>query len=330
MQDHHWQLIAKQLKGELTPSEQQEWQDWLDKSETNQTQYEQAKVLWQTKSADSKLNDAEFLQHIQSDSAQVWQGILSQIDTPQRQHTSYAWIYKVAAMLAVTLGLAWTVLRHNTALLTGQTHFETTNFTDSTYLPDSTHVWLNKHTSISYGDFSGETREVTLDGEAFFEVTRDEQKPFIVKTNHAQIQVLGTSFNINSHGDLRNESLTVASGKVAYSTLKKPDQSIELVKNEHAILTSHTLLPVKTSMDPNFLAWKSGILLFENNDLDYVQKILSDYYDLEIIITDEDILSKRLTATFERMTAEESIQVICNLYGLQKTQQNNTITLAKK
>ncbi|PIB35796.1 hypothetical protein BFP72_10515 [Reichenbachiella sp. 5M10] len=330
MQDHHWQLIAKQLKGELTPSEQDEWQEWLDENETHQTQYEQAKTLWQEKNEDSHLSDAQFLQRIQSDPALAWQGIMSQIDTPQRQRTSYAWIYRVAAVVALALGLGWASLHYTTDLLSDQTRIQTSDGTDSTYLPDSTRVWLNKHSTITYGDFKGETREVTLDGEAFFEVTRDEHKPFIVTTNHAKIQVLGTSFNINSRGARTDESLTVASGKVAYSPLEEPQHRIELIQNEHAILNPHTGAPIKQKMDRNFLAWKSGILRFENDALSHVQDVLSHYYGMTIHIPDPVIRDKRLTATFKQMTVDESIQVICNLYGLQKTQQDNTITLTKK
>ncbi|MGL1888839.1 MAG: FecR domain-containing protein [Reichenbachiella sp.] len=331
MEDYNWQQIAKQLKGKLPESEQIEWREWLNESETNQALFEQCQKVWSEQRALSELTDEAFLKHIQSDPDQVWEEILAKTSAQSTavKSTNYSWVYKMAAAVLLMVGAGWIAIQFGSDLSGNKTVVQTGDFTDSIFLPDSTQVWLNKDSQISYGDFQGDNREVELDGEAFFEVRRNVLKPFIVETNHARIEVLGTSFNINSRNSIEDESLTVASGKVAYSPLGNSELKIELMKNEFASLDPNGGLPVKGKVDRNYMAWKTGLLIFKNDQLVEVARVLNRYYDVQINLSDAEIGLKRMTATFQHMTADDAIHVICNLYDLNSSTKGSTITLTQ-
>jgi transmembrane sensor len=138
-------------------------------------------------------------------------------------------------------------------------------------LADGTKVWLNAASSIRYPtSFEGNTREVSITGEAYFEVTKNKSKPFIVKTAADEITVLGTSFNVNSYPDENavKTSLLEGSVKIGKKVLKPGDAYL----NGKIILTD-------TEQD---VAWKNGLFNFNNQDIRAVARQLARWYDLEV------------------------------------------------
>lgn len=154
-------------------------------------------------------------------------------------------------------------------------------------LSDGTSVWLNAESVLEYpASFEGlECRTVKLEGEAFFEVARDEECPFIVSLGNGEsIKVLGTSFNVNSYPDNDCNVTTLISGKIAYrqetseeETLLLPDQQISVSKSEG----SAEIREVDTEQSVD---WKGRFLTFENEKLPVLARRLSRMYGIEIIV----------------------------------------------
>lgn len=138
-------------------------------------------------------------------------------------------------------------------------------------LPDGTHVWINSASQLRYPTaFTGSSRTVELEGEAYFEVTKNTQQPFIVKTSTDQIEVLGTHFNINAYSDEGAVRTTLAEGKVKVGPLiLRPGQ-----QHQSGQLTDADLDEV--------LAWKNGRMVYHDVAIDGILRAISRWYDVEI------------------------------------------------
>lgn len=149
-------------------------------------------------------------------------------------------------------------------------------------LPDGTSVWLNSASSLQYPTaFTGTERVVTLTGQAYFEVAANANQPFKVKVNDMEVQVLGTDFDIMAYGDEQAVRTTLVTGAVKVAAgkehaLLKPGQQARLIKEEGTFT-------VKEANLSKVLAWKSGLFVFNNTDLQTIMREIARWYDVEII-----------------------------------------------
>ncbi len=152
------------------------------------------------------------------------------------------------------------------------------------FLPDGSKVWLNAASKISYPEkFVGSTRNVTLEGEAFFEVVENPEKPFIVRSGNLITTALGTSFNVKNYTNDSNEEVALASGKVLVELdqeqkfILDPGTAVRYQKGDKSIKKEDKSVK-------EIIAWKDGILRFENDDLNTVLKKLSRWYGVEFFM----------------------------------------------
>lgn len=147
-------------------------------------------------------------------------------------------------------------------------------------LSDGTKVWLNSNSSLKYPSaFSTSERRVELTGEAYFEVSKNKQKPFIVETSLQKVEVLGTKFNINAYDDESSTQTSLAEGSVRVScknntTLLKPGQQ--------STLTDQNIAVRAINLD-QVLDWKNGDFNFSNNNLKEIMRKISRWYNIEVI-----------------------------------------------
>ena len=197
-------------------------------------------------------------------------------------------------------------------------------------LSDNTKVYLNAGSSLRYPvRFSGDRREVILEGEGYFEVTRDTAKPFVVKTGSVNVQVLGTAFNVNAYPEEENVETTLVEGKVRVDG-----------KNEQRILEPGTQLVydkrrenmVVLKVDTEeYISWKDGYYYFKRETLGRIMDRLSRWYNLNVFYQNEELKSiefggrlKRyedITYLLERMEETQDIKFIIK---------GNTITVQRK
>jgi len=148
-------------------------------------------------------------------------------------------------------------------------------------LVDGSKVWLNATSSIHFPtSFIGNERRIEITGEAYFEVAKDPNMPFIVTVNNAEVQVLGTHFNINAYNDEDDIRTTLLEGSVRFVN----DGNTNILKpGQQAQLTKDGMTKVVNNVDVDgVVAWKNGMFDFENAGIETVMRQLSRWYDVEI------------------------------------------------
>mgnify|MGYP000047072726 FL=1 len=164
-------------------------------------------------------------------------------------------------------------------------------------LPDGTQVHLNSGTTIKFPKkFSAYSREVKLDGEAFFEVAKNPNKPFIIQTGEVNTMVHGTSFNINNYDDKDRVEVTVATGKVEVSS---NEEKVFLTQNDQAIFDRTTKNITKEHVNAaDYLYWKKGIINFKDAPLAEALEALERWYGVSFIVKNEKVKRCHITASF--------------------------------
>ncbi|MCX2682038.1 FecR domain-containing protein [Galbibacter sp. EGI 63066] len=194
-------------------------------------------------------------------------------------------------------------------------------------LPDGSKVMLNAGSTLQYPEqFNAQTREVTLRGEAFFKVNRNEQYPFIVHSNGLDTRVLGTSFNIHAYPTSKNIKVSVATGKVKVSdgkhldVLLTPDQ--EVVYNK----IDSTFSKQKILSD-NAIAWTQNVILLDGHSLKATAEILEKWFDVRITIDNTSMDEQKITGKYKNPKLKEvleSLEFLTNI-SYEFTQNNHII-----
>ena len=168
------------------------------------------------------------------------------------------------------------------------------------YLPDSTLVSMAGNSTLRYDvkKYGKERRVVEMTGKAFFQVKRNEARPFSVHTAMTEVTVLGTSFQVSEQPDMTE--VDVVTGKVRFAAGKEP---------EPVILTAGMSASYSKEENPNNLSWKTKQLRFNDTPLEKVIRDLNEYYQVEII-NKVDSPDSRLTATFNDLPLDEVLMVI--------------------
>jgi ferric-dicitrate binding protein FerR (iron transport regulator) len=184
------------------------------------------------------------------------------------------------------------------------------------FLSDGTKVWLNAASKLSYrNDFgSGSTREVHLEGEAFFDVAHNADKPFIVHTSSIRIKVLGTSFNVKSYPEEKTIETTLVKGKVRIEGGDSKTNGIgdvELKPNQRAVFHKESKTINISEVDAsNSGAWKQDRMVFHGETMDNVILQLERSYDVRIHVADKGSLTCKLTASIEKESLDEILELL--------------------
>jgi ferric-dicitrate binding protein FerR (iron transport regulator) len=151
-------------------------------------------------------------------------------------------------------------------------------------LPDGTRVWLNAASSITYPTaFAGHERKVEITGEAYFEVAHNPDKPFHVKVNDMEIEVLGTHFNINAYTDETTVKTTLLEGSVKILSTVNRQLSTVLKPGQQAQLTKNGEINVADNADTEqAVAWKNGLFKFKQTNIREIMRQVSRWYDVEV------------------------------------------------
>ena len=230
----------------------------------------------------------------------------------QESVSKWKWM-AAAAVILIAAGLSYLTIPINYSAPYGEMATVT--------LPDDSRVTLNSGTSISYNRlFSFVDRDVSLQGEAYFEVERGDI-PFIVHTSNASVKVLGTSFNIRSWSqELDNEtSVVLTEGSLAFYPESRPDQSVILKPGEKSVLNEKSgtpLQPIPVDKD-KALAWTDNRFAFESMPFVQIIREIERRFDLDIQVEPREVLFDTLTVYYnKKVNAEQIIQDICQSKAL--------------
>lgn len=162
-------------------------------------------------------------------------------------------------------------------------------------LADGTRVWLNTESKLRYPvAFTGDERRVEMDGEVYFEVAKNREKPFVVTVNGVDIRVLGTSFNVSAYQE--DVVTTLVTGKVQ---LKKGDEQVVLLPNQQAIW-SDDKFKVKQVDARNYVLWKEGIFYFEDVDLEMILDDMARWYNVNIFYVNPTLKKMKFSVEIKR------------------------------
>lgn len=195
-------------------------------------------------------------------------------------------------------------------------------------LPDSSTVILNSGSEVKYSSDFGKQRDIWLEGEAFFKVTKNINSPFIVHTNDFDVKVLGTEFNINSN--TINQTVSLAKGKVNI-LFKESKDEINLIPNEELVWNAKTKAVIKRNFNLiKILAWKDNILLLDDVKFEDALPKINQFYGVNFVIKDSTIANQRIKGAFKNQPIDEfiaSLEFISNV-SVTKTVKN-TFEIAK-
>jgi transmembrane sensor len=327
------QLLLQFLLGEATATEQLLVQQWLEQSAENRHQLDQLEAVW---AETGKLTPAP----VAIDMDKAWQNLTQRINQHEQQAspkktrvltpTFIKWSAGLAAAFLLAFGIFKVFIQpqqpaQQLVMASGQTLYKG-------QLPDGSNIVLNLNTKLHYPHkFSQPQRQVTLKGEAFFEVAHNAQKPFVINAGQAQVKVLGTSFNVKAYPGADIE-VTIATGKVLLykvDTLTGDTASVYLQAGEKGIMPTHTNQPVKVTdpIAPDELYWMDQTLVFRQITLDKVFATLQKHYGVNIQVTNQAVLACTYTATYSNTSINNIMATIAATFNFELVTQPNGYTL---
>lgn len=340
-----WILIGKKLNGEASPEELLELEQLLQQ-QVDVVMYPMDKLeeIWkndQQIAEDEKLLskwaafDAE-LDAIEEKEAEETAQVIA-VQTKKKK----ARIIKLGSLLAAAclmLGVFWFTRKET--IVPGKPNEITApkNGISKIQLPDGSRVWLNMGSKLTYNnDFGTEERKVSLAGEAFFDVVKDPQHPFVVTTTTISIRVLGTKFNVRSYNNDKTSEAALIRGKIELTVLKNPEKKIILNPSEKITVINNQELQLKSNTPtykiaeetplialsrihqakkdtlPSEALWLENKLAFDAEDFENIAQKMERRYNVNIVFENEDVKKLRFTGKFEKESINKA------LLSLQKT-----------
>lgn len=362
-------IITKFLLGEINEKEKQELKDWISQDTANKKYFVEIERLF---------NVLEIINNVDKiDPEAAWDIIsdkLSKKSVSNEVHVDHKSIerplfrYKkfiAAAVFLLTIGISFegAYLFFNRKYNTGITFNEINVPKGSkSYLAlnDGSKIWLNSMSKLTYPDkFKTTHREVFLEGEAYFEVARDNNRPFYVRTSDLDIKVLGTSFNVKSYKNEGTIETTLESGSIsifrkntgdkAKHIVLKPDQRLTFVKSEGRILVDDIKEILKEDKHADtaqissrrkeklylaenintklYTAWKDDKLIFVDESFESLAVKMERWYDVRIEIMGDKLKQYRFTGTFEKETVEQALKALQITTKFEYSIDHNVITI---
>ena len=215
------------------------------------------------------------------------------------------------------MSLRYLSLKH-TQVIVNQAYNEVFSSVDAitkVTLPDGSNVWLNHNSSLKYPSmFSGNNRNVELDGEGYFEVVHNSRMPFIVKAGEIEIKALGTAFNVMAYTEEDRIETSLINGHVELLRTEPDGKQILLLEMKPTDLAvfqkSNDEISIRTINDDRYFSWKDGKLVFNKEPMGEVVKKLSRWFNVDIQIKDPALQELTYTATFVHETLTQVMDLI--------------------
>lgn len=255
------------------------------------------------------------------DSQAAFAQVQSRIRKEQRSARALNTVIRVAAGLFIPLLLAssWLLYRQlhpdNHAGFAIQEISSPAGIRSQVVLPDGSKVWLNAESTIKFPvPFPKDSRNVDLMGEAFFDVAKNPEQPFVVHSGNVDVKVLGTRFNYKAFKEDNTIEVVLEEGKIALSLNNHSGTKEAVLKpGDRAVIEKASgETKISNQRINKYIAWHTGKLVFENTPMSDVALMLERWYGIEVIVQDKEIMNYRFTTTFDN----ESLFQVIELLGL--------------
>jgi len=311
-QEYIEQKLNDFFSGSISEEDLRYLEEWKNLSPSNREIFNQSEKVWHS------------LQLLNEMKRYNPQKALQQINRRIYQKTSQRWWLiwqRVAAFLVLPLmaTAVWLLLNDQP----GETYSEMpVQQTFSTppgvkakfYLPDSTAVWLNSSSSITFPSyFSGDLRQVITKGEVFLDVYKDQEKPFVVSMGKLHVRVLGTRFNVINYEQENRSEIILQSGNVELCSgnIEQPRTLSGMDPGELAVFNkTDNAVEIKKVNTEKYLSWIDGKLIFKDDPMDEVVRKLNRWFNVEIEIADPSIHEYVYTATFQDESVDQILELL--------------------
>jgi transmembrane sensor len=353
-----WYLLSVQLSGEATREELEELNTLLSQHPEWGLRADLIRNMWNNKPKSLPVGPGHFDKHLQRLSNHLSQPAL-QFDTEEAENDMPAmkeevhrnrllWLWgatAAAACLLVCFLVFWPAEKQHPKPVASNTISTRPGSKSKVELPDGTQVWLNADSKLTYGqNFSGNTREVVLTGEAYFDVAHatsetGQRIPFIIHTPSIDIKVLGTAFNVRSYPDESTTETALIRGSVEVTLHNNPDKKIILkpdekliVRNDNATVIGHEnaksdsissatdnapvmtlskLHPYKQDTGSHYeTMWVKNKLAFENESLDRILPEIERWYNVTIQLKNGSLNNLHFTGVFENKSLVDVMEAL--------------------
>jgi len=300
--------VIRFLNGEMSLNERRELEAWINENEKNKKYFEDIRSLYEA--AHKELNEI-------AGTDKEWERFTQRVVNDIRKKPDVLQVLiRVAAILllpVVGLGIFYFYAGNS-----GDTSYSNKKLTvvaplgqkSKVILPDSTVVWLNSGSKLSYISYTENSkRKVDLSGEAYFEVTRDEEHPFIVSTKDYKIKVLGTKFNVRSYDYDKATETALEEGKVAITFSN--GKNYELIPGQVALASNTANMEIKNADIKSIVCWKNNVLRFSNTPVKEMIPMLEHWYGVHINVKNmKKSGEKCFTMTIKTESLNEALQLI--------------------
>ena len=340
IEDLNWELVAKYLNNETNSSENLEVEIWLNQSKGSREKMEKYRKM---------LNKVDSFYKAKSfDSNAAWKIVHSKINPAQLKIVQrkkvrkelFAQFYKYAAIIIVAIllgGFGYFIgFRNQVSTVYSEIISGEKQVLNEYVLPDGSAVALNNNSKLEFPKkFADDIREVTIIGEAFFDVKPNPEKPFVINAGNAQIKVLGTSFNVCAYPETETVEVVVETGKVQLISKNRDSQvenyNVFLAPGEKGTLFNvNNVLEKSINVNPNFLAWKTHDLIFNEIPLNEVIRCLEKVYIIEIQVMEPELNDLLLTAHFDKKPIDFVLNVVRLTFNLELSGENELFTLSSR
>lgn len=309
-----WDSIISKLRGNLPKESETSFKQWLD-TDDNRQLFQQLQNLWD--------NIQHKVAGYEPDMEYYWNELSARINKSNElapaaavESTKHTWLKRysriaVAAsvLLAITFSGAYYLGRNTLRSDSTSLTYSSITGKSKVVLPDSTEVWLHSNTTLSYNaGLTSNSREVTLNGEAFFSVKHDADKPFVVHSNEVAVTVHGTQFNVHSYESAQHTLVSLYEGLVSM----KADKSDVFLKpgQEGYYDKTDNKLEVKEGDVEFAKSWTNDQLRFEKKNLRQVCRYLEKWYAVEIEVDPAIADNQAYTFTLSTESLEEIIRIM--------------------
>ena len=281
-------LLYKMFNGEATDSEVTQIRQWVNADKANRDTFYHERALFDA----LQLNAFQKENHVRKQSMPLWK-----------------WIGSAAAAV-IALFLLYNIPVFTTKNIQPEIALNTIKVPAGqrveVTLSDGTHIWLNARSEFSYPvSFNGDTREVLLKGEAFFDVAKNKNKKFIVNTGRCEVEVLGTQFNVEAYNE--NEfSTALIRGSVKVTDKSQPDESVVLEPN-NTVSLNNGKLTVTPITDFNPYSWKDGLITFKDINFKDLMKKLEKNFGIRIIVDNHTLDNYACSGKFRTSDGIEQV-----------------------
>ena len=316
--DRYIALIINELKGTSSLEGSQLLKEWLAEKEEHREFRDQVVSDWENSLLGKKVIEVDVSEGYQRFKNRIAEEKSESAKIIPIKSSRRSWIWVAASILL--LGAAWWVLRPSPEigdqiLASGLGEERTIT------LSDGTKVWLNENSKLTYPkEFNGSLRMITISGEAYFEVAKNVNKPFVVFTKDAEVKVLGTSFNLKNETD--KVILTLDEGRVQFSK-KNGTANLQLVAGESAILDVPANVMRKNSYNRNEAAWKTKMLVFQQVKLEDALIDIENYFGKTISLEQANLKECIFGGNFPKPDVNSVLMAVAAAFDMQLAQDRN-------